>query len=172
MFSVSFYCFEEISDFIERFKGDSLDSCVAVHHVDMNLRPKFGSGMSFSSDDRSYPMLADTDDLVRDAVRSVLIHEQLLLIERCQDIQQIIDCLIKFDPLVPNETNDVADIPPDVLQLLPDAFPDRFLSSLLALGKIQEILACLLAVCPRHSPSMFIADIPDCLFQQFSRMIQ
>ena len=117
-------------------------------------------------------MLADTDDFVRDAVRSVLIHEQLLLIERCQDIQQIIDCLIKFDPLVPNETNDVADIPPDVLQLLPDAFPDRFLGSLLALGKIQEILPRLLAVCPRHSPSIFIADAPDHLFQQFSRVIQ
>ena len=95
-------------------------------------------------------MLADTDDFVRDAVRSsVLIHEQLLFIERCQDVQQIIDCLIKLDSLVPNESNDVADIPPDVLQLLPEAFPDRFLGSLLALGKIQEILPCLQAVCPR-----------------------
>ena len=83
---VSLDCLEEITDFIECFKGNSFHSCVSVHHADMNLRSEFGSGMCFSSDDGSYPMLANTDDFVRDAVRSVLIHEQLLFIERCQDV--------------------------------------------------------------------------------------
>ena len=117
-------------------------------------------------------MLTDIDDLVRDTVRSVLIHEQLLFIECCQNVQQIVYRLIKLCTFVPYETNDVAEIPFDIPKLLSDAFANGFLGSLLALGKIQIVPPGLLATSARHSPSMFLADFPDCLFQKFSRMVQ
>ena len=57
-------------------------------------------------------MLMDTNNLVRDNKCSVLIHEQLLFVECCQNIQQIIDRLITLKSIVPYETNDVADAIP------------------------------------------------------------
>ena len=95
---------------------------VSIHHTDMGFRSEFSPGVCLSPDDGPYPMLTDIDDLVWDTVRSVFIHEQLLFIECCQNVQQIVYRLIKLCTFVPYETDDVAEIPFDIPKLLSDAF--------------------------------------------------
>ena len=70
------------------------------------------------------------------------------------------------------ELDDVAYIPPDVLQLLFDSGTNRLGAALFALGQPQKVPAGTLAVHPRLLFPGAFADLVHCLFQLLQRLIE
>lgn len=63
----------------------------------------------------------------------VFVHVQLLLVDQRQCVQKAVYLLFQVDPLTPDDFNHKADIPANVLQLLPTPLPDQLCCPLLAL---------------------------------------
>lgn len=132
---VTFHSPEEIVGLVESVKGELLNPGITVHHADVKLRAEFRVDVRLASDNWSHPRLTDADNPVRHAVHWVLVYVQLLLVERGERVQQVVDCLVKPDSFVSDEVRDIPDIATDELQLLPDALPNGLGGALLALGR-------------------------------------
>ena len=171
-FPVAFHGPEEIAGLVESIEGEPLNPGISVHHADMKLRAEFRVGMRLPTDDRPHPRLTDADDPVRHAAHPVLVHVQLLLVERGERVQQIVDRLVKPDAFVLDEVRDVPDIAADELQLLLDAFSDGLGGTFLALGQVQESLSRNPRVHSGCLPAIGLADLPDDVLQQFPGVIQ
>ena len=141
VFPVAFHSPEEIGGFVESIEGKPLNPGITVHHADVKLRAEFRVGVCLAPDDRPHPRLTDADDSIRHAVYPMLMHVQLLLVERGERVQQVVDRLVKPDIFVSDEVRDVSDIAADELQLLPDALPNGLGRSFFALGQVQERLS-------------------------------
>lgn len=134
MFPIAFRSLEEIVGLVESIKGEPLNPGITVHHADVKLRAEFCIGVRLAPDDRPHPRLTDADDPVRHTMNPVLMHVQLLLVERGERVQQIVYGLVKLNAFISDEVRDVPDIAANELQLLPNALPNGLGGALLALG--------------------------------------
>ena len=103
----------------------------------MQLGSKFCVRMGFPSDDWPNLRLADADDTVRYHMDTVFVHVQLLLVQRCDGIQKICNFFFHFQMGFPNNIQNKPNIPLNILQLLPNAFPQFFCGTFLAFGKLH-----------------------------------
>lgn len=140
MFLIDFHRLEEIVGLVESVEGKPLNPGITVHHADVKLRTKFRVGVRLAPDNRLHPWLTDSDDPIRHAVSPVLMHLQLLLVERGACVQQIVYSLVKPNAFVSDEVHNVPDITANKLQLPPDAFSNGFGGTFLVPGQVQERL--------------------------------
>lgn len=137
----------------------------------MQLCPEFGIGMGLSADDGAHPGLGQTDDPPGNAVGPALEHETLLFVERSHQIHAVFLLFGQFYAAL-YELDDVAHIPPDVLQLLFDSRTNRFRAALFALGQPQKIPAGTPAVHPRLLLTGAFADLIHCFLQLFPDLVE
>lgn len=161
----------EILRLIVGLKIQPFDPGVAVYQADVELRPEFALGMGLSPDDGTHPGLGQAENPVRDAVGSVLEHETLLFVDCSHQIHAVLLLFGQFHAAL-YKLDDIADITPDVLQLLADGGANLFGAALFALGQPQKVPAGTPAVHPRLLLSGVFTDFIHRPLQLFPCLVE
>ena len=140
-----FYHCPQVPCLVVGVERATLQTGPAVYNTNVQLGPKFHRFSGFSPDNRANKRLTDTDDTIRNAVRSVVIHVLLLLVDGSQRIQPLHLPVGQGLPKKELAVNRFQ-IPLEIAQLLSNGFAGHFCGVFAASCVLQVVFPGALAV--------------------------
>lgn len=127
---------QKVRGLVEDIKGKPFYFGVTVHHADVELGAEFCVCMGFAPHNGPDPRLGQADDTIFHAVGTILVHVELLLIERGDGIQEISPLFRHLYIVFLDDICNKSDVAEDILKLLPYSGSDLFGAAFLPFGRV------------------------------------